>query len=199
MGPRVAVRCGALGPREVFLIARAMRREEDTTRINDRIRARQVRVIDEDGGQLGIMDPRDALREAESRDLDLVEVAPQAAPPVCRIMDYGKYRYELKRRARDSRKNQHTVTLKEIKYRPKIDVHDFDYKTNHVREFLGAGHKVKITIMFRGRELAHPEFGRTILRRVVDGTADLCSGEYTPERSRLEGRNMSMVLHPVKI
>jgi translation initiation factor IF-3 len=175
-----------------------MRREEDKTRINDRIRARQVRVIDEDGGQLGIMDPRDALREAESRDLDLVEVAPQATPPVCRIMDYGKYCYELKRRARDSRKNQHTVTLKEIKYRPKIDTHDFDYKTNHVREFLEAGHKVKLTIMFRGRELAHPEFGRAILRRVVDGTADLCSGEYNPESSRLEGRNMSMVLHPLK-
>ncbi len=144
------------------------------------------------------MSPIDALREAEDRDLDLVEVAPQGKPPVCRIMDYGKYKYEQKRRARESRKNQHTVTMKEIKYRPKIDKHDFDYKTNHVREFLAAGNKVKITIMFRGRELAHPEFGRDILARVVEGTQDLCSGDYVTDRMRLEGRNMSMVLHPAK-
>ena len=147
---------------------------------------------------MGIMAPRDALREAEDRELDLVEVAPKATPPVCRIMDYGKYRYEQKRRTRESRKHQHTVTLKEIKYRPKIDIHDFDYKTNHVREFLSAGNKVKVTIMFRGRELAHPEFGRGILRRVVDATEDLCTGEYRPESLRIEGRNMSLVLAPTK-
>ncbi len=173
-------------------------KKEDAIRVNDQIRARQVRVIDEEGEQLGIMSPRDALREAEQRGFDLVEVAPKAAPPVCRIMDYGKYRYEQKRRARESRKHQHTITVKEIKYRPKIDKHDFDYKTNHVREFLSEGNKVKVTIMFRGREVAHPEFGRDILQKVVEATADLCTGEYKPGESRLEGRNMSMVLNPVK-
>ena len=131
-------------------------------------------------------------------DLDLVEVAPNATPPVCRIMDYGKYRYEQKRRARESRKHQHTVTVKEIKYRPKIDKHDFDYKTNHVRQFLEEGNKVKITIMFRGREMAHPEFGREILQRVVEATSDLCVGEYSPMTQRMEGRNMSLVLNPGK-
>ena len=172
--------------------------KEDRVRINHQIRSRQIRVIDEEGNQLGIMDPRDAIREAEDRELDLVEVAPQASPPVCRIMDYGKYKYEQKRRARESRKHQHTVSVKEIKYRPKIDKHDFDYKTNHVREFLSEGNKVKVTIMFRGREMAHPEFGRDILRKVVEATVDLCTGEQDLDRLRLEGRNMSLVLHPAK-
>ena len=172
--------------------------KEDAIRVNDQIRARQVRVIDENGEQLGIMAPRDAWREAEQRGFDLVEVAPKAAPPVCRIMDYGKYRYEQKRRARESRKHQHVVTVKEIKFRPKIDQHDFETKKNHVRDFLAEGNKVKVTIMFRGREVAHPEFGRKILGMVVEGTADLITGEYRPEDSRLEGRNMSLVLHPVK-
>ena len=140
----------------------------------------------------------DAVREADSRDLDLVEVAPKADPPVCRIMDYGKYRYEQKRRARESRKHQHTVTVKEIKYRPKIDTHDFDYKTKHVRQFLGEGNKVKVTVMFRGREMAHPEFGRDILKKVVEETQDLCSSEFGPADFRMEGRNMSLVLQPTK-
>ncbi|MBI3119073.1 MAG: translation initiation factor IF-3 [Candidatus Hydrogenedentes bacterium] len=174
-----------------------MKREEDRVRINEQIRARQIRVVDEEGKQLGIMDPRDALREAEARELDLVEVAPNANPPVCRIMDYGKYRYEQKRRARDSRKHQHTVSVKEIKFRPKIDKHDFDFKTNHVREFLGEGSKVRITIMFRGREMAHPEFGREILQRVVEATKDISTADMNPETVRLEGRNMSVVLQPV--
>lgn len=157
-----------------------------------------MRVIDEDSNQLGIMSPRDALREAEERGLDLVEVAPKATPPVCRIMDYGKYRYEQKRRVRESRKHQHTVSVKEIKYRPKIDKHDFEYKTNHVREFLQEGSKVKVTIMFRGREMAHPEFGREILRKVVEGTKDLCAEEHKVESLAMEGRNMSLVLNPAK-
>lgn len=157
-----------------------------------------MRVIDEDSNQLGIMSPRDALREAEERGLDLVEVAPKATPPVCRIMDYGKYRYEQKRRARESRKHQHTVSVKEIKYRPKIDKHDFEYKTNHVREFLQEGSKVKVTIMFRGREMAHPEFGREILRKVVEDTKDLCAEEHNVESLAMEGRNMSLVLNPAK-
>jgi translation initiation factor IF-3 len=179
-------------------IATLKKDKEDAIRVNDQIRARQVRVIDENGEQLGILAPRDAWREAEQRGFDLVEVAPKATPPVCRIMDYGKYRYEQKRRARESRKHQHVVTVKEIKFRPKIDEHDFETKKNHVRDFLAEGNKVKVTIMFRGREVAHPEFGRRILVKVVENTADLITGEYRPEDSRLEGRNMSLVLHPVK-
>ena len=162
------------------------------------IRERQVRVIDEKGEQLGIMTPQDALREAEERGYDLVEVAPKASPPVCRIMDYGKYRYQQSKRAKESRKHQHTITVKEIKYRPKIDEHDFDFKTNHVRQFLAEGNKVKVTIMFRGRELAHPEFGRGILGRVVEATKDLCQEELDVSHARLEGRNMSIVLSPAK-
>jgi translation initiation factor IF-3 len=173
-------------------------KKDDLVRINDQIRVRQVRVIDEEGVQLGIMSPRDALREAEGRGFDLVEVAPQATPPVCRIMDYGKYRYEQKRRARESRKHQTAIAVKEIKYRPKIDKHDFETKTNHVRAFLQEGNKVRITIMFRGREMAHPEFGREIIGRVIEATADLCTGENTASLAKLEGRNMSLMLTPSK-
>jgi translation initiation factor IF-3 len=166
--------------------------------VNDQIRARQVRVIDEEGEQLGIMSPRDAVMEAEKRGFDLVEVAPQADPPVCRIMDYGKYRYQQSKRSKESRKHQHTITGKEIKYRPKIDDHDFDFKTNHVREFLKEGNKVKVTIMFRGREMAHPEFGKDILSRVVQATKDLAQDDQDMSRVRLEGRNMTIVLSPTK-
>lgn len=188
---------GVWGPeQEVLPISKPL--TEEKVRVNHEIRVRQVRVIDENGEQLGIMSPYDAVREAETRELDLVEVAPKAAPPVCRIMDYGKFRYEQKKRARESRKHQHVVNLKEIKYRPKIDKHDFDYKTNHVREFLKEGNKVKVTIMFRGREMAHPEFGQEILKRVVEGTRDLCVDEHNAENTRLEGRNMSLVLQPSK-
>ncbi|NIA13484.1 MAG: translation initiation factor IF-3 [Nitrospiraceae bacterium] len=174
------------------------RPSEDRIRINERIRARQVRVVDEAGNQLGIMSPQDALREAEDRGLDLVEVAEKATPPVCRIMDYGKYRYQQSKRAKESRKNQHVIIVKEIKYRPKIDKHDFDFKTNHVRQFLKENNKVKVTIMFRGRELAHPEFGRNILQDVVEATEDLCQDKLDCSRTRLEGRNMSIVLTPAK-
>ena len=183
-------------PEEDKLIAKPMKREEDRVRINEQIRARQVRVVDEEGEQLGIMDPRDALREADARNLDLVEVAPLASPPVCRIMDYGKYRYEQKRRARDSRKHQHTVSVKEIKFRPKIDKHDFEFKTNHVREFLVEGSKVRVTIMFRGREMAHPEFGKDILVKVFEAVKDIAAVDIDPATARLEGRNMSMTLSP---
>lgn len=169
---------------------------EPKVRVNDEIRARQVRVISEDGEQLGIMGPLDAVREAESRGLDLVEVAPLATPPVCRIMDYGKYRYEQKRRMREARKHQHTVNVKEVKYRPKIDKHDLEFKNGHVREFLEQGNKVKVTIMFRGREMAHPEFGREILAKVVEASSDITAGEYDVTTLPIEGRNMSMVLQP---
>ncbi|MDX9973543.1 MAG: translation initiation factor IF-3, partial [FCB group bacterium] len=125
-------------------------------------------------------------------------VAPQAVTPVCRIMDYGKYKYKQSKRAIESKKHQHTVTVKEVKYRPKIDDHDFDYKTNHVREFLAEGNKVKVTIMFRGREMAHPEFGQEILGKVVEAAKDLSQDHPDTSRTRLEGRNMSIVLSPNK-
>ena len=163
--------------------------------MNDQIRARQVRVIDEEGEQLGIMSPRDALQEAEQRGYDLVEVAPKANPPVCRIMDYGKYRYEQKRRARESRKHQHTVTAKEIRFRPKIDKHDLENKVTHVREFLGEGFKVKVTVMFRGREVTHAEIGEQILHRLQQELSELSNIEKLP---KLEGYSMTMILTPRK-
>ena len=155
-------------------------------------------MIDEESEQLGIMDPREALRIAEERGLDLVEVAPNGQPPVCRIMDYGKYKYQQAKRVKESRKHQHVIVIKEVKYRPKIDKHDFDYKTNHVREFLGQGNKVKLTIMFRGREMAHPEFGKEILAKVVEEIEDLGKPEMELNRLRLEGRTMTLVVAPLK-
>ncbi|MBX7255280.1 MAG: translation initiation factor IF-3 [Candidatus Hydrogenedentes bacterium] len=165
-------------------------------RVNEGITARQVRVIDEAGNQLGIMSPQDALRDAFERGLDLVEVAPNAVPSVCRIMDYGKYKYQQSKRMKESRKHQHVVIVKEVKYRPKIDDHDFDYKTNHVREFLTEGNKVKVTVTFRGREMAHPEFGQEILARVLEATKDLSADQIDPKTVRLEGRSMIIVLSP---
>jgi len=170
----------------------------EKVRVNEMIRVKQVRVIDESGEQLGIMSPRDAIREAEERGLDLVEVAAQVSPPVCRIMDYGKYRYQQSKRAKEARKHQHQVTVKEIKYRPKIDPHDFEFKTNHVRAFLEEGDKVKVTIMFRGREMAHAEFGRDLLVRIVDATKDIGQPDIDPVRSRIEGRNMTLVISPLR-
>ncbi len=180
--------------KEELLIAKAP--FVDKVRVNEKIRASQIRVISDEGEQLGIMTPEDAMREAEKQGLDLVEVAPKATPSVCRIMDYGKYRYQQSKRVKESRKHQHTVTVKEIKYRPKIDKHDYEYKTNHVRQFLEQGNKVKITIMFRGREMAHPEFGRNIVARVVEETQELCQ-PLTSFNPRLEGRTMSVILTPV--
>lgn len=170
----------------------------DKTRINEQIRVPQVRVIDDEGEQLGIMKPEDALRIAEGKGLDLVEVAPNAKPPVCRMIDYGKYRYQQSKRLKEAKKNQHVVTLKEIKYRPKISDHDFDFKTNHVKEFLNDGNKVKLTIMFRGREMAHPEFGKELLQRVLDEVEGHASDIPDLQRLRLEGRNMSIVISPLK-
>jgi translation initiation factor IF-3 len=173
--------------------------QEDRTRINEQIRVPQVRVIDDDGEQLGIMKPEEALKEAEAKGLDLVEVAPNANPPVCRYIDYGKFRYQQSKRLKEARKKQHVISLKEIKYRPKISDHDFDFKTNHVKEFLEAGNKVKLTIMFRGREMAHPEFGKEILQRVLDEVADMATDIPDLTRTRLEGRNMTVVISPAKI
>ncbi len=162
------------------------------------IREPQIRVIDEAGEQLGIMSPEDALRDAEAKGLDLVEVAPNAQPPVCRMIDYGKYRYQQSKREKEARKHQHTIIVKEIKYRPKISTHDFDFKTNHVKEFLQAGNKVKLTIMFRGREMAHPEFGRDLLGRVIEDVKEYVQDPPDMKFARLEGRNMSIVLSPTK-
>ncbi|GMV99193.1 MAG: translation initiation factor IF-3 [Candidatus Hydrogenedentota bacterium] len=171
---------------------------EQKVRINRMIRERQIRVISDEGEQLGIMSPDDAIREAEKQGLDLVEVAPGAVPPVCRIMDYGKYKYQQSKRAKESKKHQHVIVIKEVKFRPKIDKHDFEYKTNHVREFLQEGNKVKVTVMFRGREMAHPEFGQELVARVLEGVKDLFQETIDVSRLRLEGRTMTVMLSPAK-
>jgi translation initiation factor IF-3 len=162
-------------------------------RINERIRAREVRLIGPDGSQLGIKSLPEALSLARELELDLVEVADKAIPPVVRIMDFGKYKYEASQRAKESRKHQASNALKEMKYRPKIGRADFDTKTRSVEKFLGEGHKVKITIMFRGREVYHPELGRKILDDVAEAVGHVGRVEVA---SKLDGRNMTMVLAP---
>ena len=152
-----------------------------------------MRLIGPDGEQLGIKPLPEALAMSRQYDLDLVEVADKAAPPVCRIMDYGKYQYEAQQRAKESRKKSTNVVVKEMKYRPKIGGGDFDTKTRKVEKFLGEGHKVKITIMFRGREVYHPELGKKILDQVAEQVAEIAKVEIYP---RLDGRNMTMVLAP---
>ncbi len=148
-----------------------------------------------DGAQIGIVSSKDALRKADEMELDLVEVAPQADPPVCRIMDYGKYKYERDVRQKEARKRQARIEVKEIKFRPKIDTHDYETKKGHVVRFLKAGAKVKVTIMFRGREMAHTELGKRILDRLMDDLADLAAVE---QEAKLDGRNMVMVIAPTK-
>ena len=147
--------------------------ERDTTRINERIRVPEVRLIDENGQQVGIMKTNEALRYAESRELDLVEVAPDAKPPVCRVLDYSKYKYEQIQKQKAARKHQQQINIREIKFRPKIAQHDYDTKKGHVERFLKARDKVKVTIMFRGREMAHPERGEMILNRLAEELEDL--------------------------
>jgi len=164
-------------------------------RINDRIRAREVRLVDPDGQQLGIKPLPEALTIARGLDLDLVEVAPMANPPVCRIMDYGKFKFDEAQRAKESRRKAVHVGIKEMKYRPKIGPGDFDTKTRQVAKFLDEGHKVKVTIMFRGREVFHPELGKRILDRIAEQTDGMAKVEAEP---RLDGRNMVMVLAPDK-
>ena len=164
-------------------------------RINDRIRAREVRLVDPDGEQLGIKLLPEALAIAGQLDLDLVEVAPGASPPVCRIMDYGKFKFDAAQRAKESRRKAVHVGIKEMKYRPKIGPGDFETKTRQVAKFLEEGHKVKITIMFRGREVFHPELGKKILDRIADQMEGVGKPEAVP---RLDGRNMVMVLAPDK-
>ena len=162
-------------------------------RINDQITARMCRLIGVDGSQLGLFGVPDALRIAREQNLDLVEIAPNAEPPVCRVMDYGKYKFEQDRKAKAARKKQVRVEVKEMKFRPKIDTGDYETKKNHVMRFLKKGARVKITIMFRGREMSHQELGRDVLHRVAEQLKDLVSIERDV---RLEGKNMIMILAP---
>ena len=150
-------------------------------------------MIGANGEQVGVVAVEEALRIAVEAGLDLVEVAPLARPPVVKVMDYGKYRFEQAKAARAAKKKQHVIHLKEVKYRPGIDVHDFDFKTRHARTFLEEGNKVKLTMMFRGRQVAHPELGREVLDRVMQALGDIARVESDP---KLEGRNMSMVIAP---
>ena len=152
-----------------------------------------MRVIDPEGKQLGILAVREAIRIAEERGLDLVEVAPNSQPPVCRIMNYGKYKYQQSKRTQEARKHQTVIRIKEVKVRPRTEEHDFQFKLRHVKRFLDEGNKVKISILFRGREIAHPEFGKELLNRFVEGVKDMMVIEQSP---RLEGRNMVMIMAP---
>ena len=162
-------------------------------RINDQIRVREVRLIDAEGNQLGVIATVEALRLAQETGSDLVEIAPQASPPVCKILDYGKYKFEQEKRIKESRKRQKLIKMKEIRMQPKIEKHDLAFKTKHVREFLDEGNKVKVTIRFRGRELAHTELGRVVLDKVLE----LLEGDFVVDRHpQMEGRFMSMILNP---
>ena len=169
--------------------------ERDTTRINERIRVPEVRLIDDEGNQVGVLKTPDALRFAQERELDLVEVAPEARPPVCRILDYSKYKYEQAQKVKQARKHQQQITIREIKFRPKIAQHDYDTKKGHVERFLRHKDKVKVTIMFRGREVTHPERGTMILDRLAEELGELGVVEQRPMQ---EGRNMTMMLAPSK-
>ena len=162
-------------------------------RINDQIRVREVRVIDENGEQKGVLPTAEALRQARELGLDLVEIAPQSNPPVCKILDYGKFKFEQEKKLKDNRKHQKIVKIKEVRMQPKIDDHDLDFKSKHVRGFLQEGNKVKVTIRFRGRELAHTEIGEEVLKSVLTKIEGLYVMESPP---RMEGRFMSMMLVP---
>jgi translation initiation factor IF-3 len=171
------------------------RPQEPTTRINDAIRVPQIRLIGADGEQIGIKSTDEALKYAWDMNLDLVEVAPDAKPPVCRVMDYSKYKYEQEQKAKLARKHQSTITIKEIKLRPKIDPHDYATKKGHVVRFLKNRDKVKVTIMFRGREMTHPDRGRQLLLKLADEVQELGIVESAPLQ---DGRNMVMMLAPHK-
>jgi translation initiation factor IF-3 len=169
--------------------------ERDATRINERIRVPEVRLIDDEGNQIGVLKTDEALSFAQERDLDLVEVAPEAHPPVCRVLDYSKYKYEQAQKVKQARKHQQQITIREIKFRPKIAQHDYDTKKHHVERFLRHKDKVKVTIMFRGREVTHPERGAAILDRLAEELSELGVVEQRPLQ---EGRNMTMMMAPSK-
>jgi translation initiation factor IF-3 len=161
--------------------------------VGRRIRVPEVRVIGADGSQVGILPTHEALKLAEDAGLELVEVNPRAVPPVCKVMDFGKFKYETSKKEKASRKHQSTIVLKEIKLRPKTDDHDFDFKVKHIRRFLAEGNKCKLVVVFRGREIVHPEMGQAMLDQVCKATADISAVE---QRSMMEGRRMVMVIGP---
>ena len=161
--------------------------------INEQIRDKEIRVIDSDGSQLGIMPSKKAMELAEQKNLDLVKIAPQATPPVCKIIDYGKYRFEQSKREKEQRKNQRVVEIKEVRLSLNIDTHDFETKKNHAVRFIAEGNKVKASIRFRGREMGHPELGQDIMRRFAEAMAEVANVERQP---KLEGRTMMMFLAP---
>ncbi len=161
--------------------------------INEEIRDKEVRVVGDDGAQLGILSVKDAQKLAYEKNMDLVKIAPQASPPVCRIMDYGKYKFDLAKKEKEAKKNQKVVNIKEVRLSPSIDDHDFNTKLNHAKKFLEAGDKVKVTLRFRGREMAHSELGRKLLARFTEAAADVGNVEKLP---KLEGRSMIMFLSP---
>ncbi len=169
--------------------------ERDQTRINDRIRVPEVRLVGDDGKQIGVVKTAEALAYAQERDLDLVEVAPDARPPVCRVLDYSKYKYEQAQKLKAARKHQQQITIREIKFRPKIAQNDYDTKKGHVTRFLMGKDKVKVTIMFRGREVTHPERGTALLEKLAGELSEIAVVEQTPLQ---DGRNMTMMLGPSK-
>ena len=164
-------------------------------RVNDRIRALEVRLIGADGENRGVVSPEQALELAEDTGLDLVEISPNASPPVCKIMDYGKFKYEQQKRESDARKKQKTIDIKEVKFRPNTDIHDYDVKMRNVTRFLESGDKVKVTLRFRGREMAHLNLGRELLERVADDIKEIGKVENMP---KMEGRQMVMMIGPAK-
>jgi translation initiation factor IF-3 len=172
-----------------------IKQNRDLPTINERIRFPKIRVIDTDGAQLGIMVPRDALRMAEEKELDLVLVSDKADPPVCRIMDYGKFKFEQEKKAREARKKQHTSDVKEVKMRYKIEDHDYNVRVNQAERFLKSGDKVKATVMFRGREIQHSDLAETLLNRLATDLQEFAEVQQFPKR---EGRNMMMMLSPKK-
>jgi translation initiation factor IF-3 len=177
-------------------IERTERRpNRDLPTINERIRFPKIRVIDADGSQLGIMTPREAIQIAEERELDLVLVSDKADPPVCRVIDYGKFKFEQEKKAREAKKKQHTVDVKEVKMRYKIEEHDYNVRINQAKRFLKDGDKVKATIMFRGREIQHSDIAEDLLKRIADDLQEVAEVQQAPKK---EGRNMMMLLAPKK-
>lgn len=172
-----------------------MNKEVDKTRINRAITSREVRLIDDEGNQVGVVPFAAALAMAEEKGMDLVEVAPQAEPPVCKIMNYGKYRYLMTKKEARSRKHQKQIQIKEMKFRPKTDEHDFEFKMNHIKRFIEKGNFVKVHVHFRGREITHEELGKELLERVAEQIKDIAVIESQP---KIEGKNMTMVLTPKK-
>lgn len=177
----------------VIMFLEVLNISKQEIQINDEIRDKEVRVIGMDGSQLGIMSSSKALSMAEAANLDLVKIAPQAQPPVCRIMDYGKYRFEQAKREKEARKNQKVVDIKEVRLSLNIDTHDFNTKLNHTQRFIGGGDKVKVSIRFRGREMGHPELGTEIMNKFADACQEFAVVE---KPAKLEGRNMLMFLAP---